>query len=90
MRDFADAYSIDSDNDASTQRGGCRGSAGCGIGLFFAAGYGISLKLLAGCGMAKFGGMRDKVFFLGGIRDKPQINYGIRDAKFDVMKYILT
>ena len=60
--------------------------AGCGIGLFFAAGYGISLKLLAGCGMEKCYGMRDKVFFLGGIRDKPKIIGGLRDGKLDGMQ----
>ena len=58
----------------------CRGSAGCGMRPFFAAGYGISLKLMAWCGIRCLflGGMRDDVFFDGGIRDKA--NFYWRDA----------
>ena len=44
--------------------------SGYGMELFFAAGYGIRLKLMAGCGMKKCDGMRDWVFFLDVIRDK--------------------
>ena len=59
----------------------CRGSTGCSIRLFSAEGYGISLKLLVGCGMAKCGGMRDCHIFRGGIRDKAIFFGGMRDAK---------
>ena len=57
------------------------GWAGYGMGPFFAAGFGISVKIMTGYGMEKYGGIRDAAFFYGEIRETPKINGGMRDEK---------